>query len=70
MQPIDGQDANMLQYYKDKNIPHTYQCSKCGTFMGVEPPNRPDCVHRWVMRDLTPFKNGTQNEAENPNPSI
>lgn len=61
MEPIDGQDVNRLNYYKENNIPHTYQCSKCGTFMGVEPPNDPDCVHKWIIRDISKLMGETQN---------
>ena len=71
MNPIDGQEANMLEYYKANNIPHTYQCTRCGSFMGQEPYNNPDCAHNWVIRDLRPFqKDGIQNENINRDDSV
>ena len=71
MDSIDGTDVNMLQYFKDNNIPHTYQCSRCGAWRGDEPYAQPFCTHTWVIRDLRPFqKDGIQNEISDRNDSI
>jgi hypothetical protein len=70
MNSIDGQDVNMLNYFKENNIPHTYQCSLCGAFMGQEPYPNPRCTHNWVIRDLRPFRNGTTNENSNRDDSV
>jgi hypothetical protein len=69
MDSLDGQDVNMLNYFKEQNIPHTYQCAICGRWMGDETG---DCTHRWVIRDLRPFlnKDGTPNEAGNRNSGV
>ena len=58
MEPLDGQDVNMLNYFKDNNIPHTYQCAKCGAWMGKETESEQTkwCTHNWVVRDLRPFQ--------------
>jgi hypothetical protein len=71
MTGIDGQEANMLQYYKDNNIPHSYQCRKCGCWMGAEPNNF--CTHEYVIRDLRPFQKadiGTPNEVSDRDDSV
>ena len=54
MQPVDGQDVNVLNYYKQNNIPHSWQCSRCGGWMGAEDQSK-NCTHTWVIRDLRPF---------------
>ena len=72
MQPVDGQDVNMLNYFKQNNIPHTWQCSICGAFMGAQDATK-FCTHNWVIRDLRPFQragNGTQNATSPGNVSV
>lgn len=62
MEPVDGQDVNRLNYYKENNIPHTYQCSICGDWRGEDKTKH---AHRWVIRDLRPFQNVIGDVNEN-----
>jgi hypothetical protein len=70
MQPVDGQDVNMLNYFKQNNIPHSWQDANTGEWMGAETKPGP---HKWVIRDLRPFiKVGdvSQNEPSTGSPSV
>ena len=70
MQPVDGQDANMLKYFKDNNIPHSWQDANTGEWMGSEVTQGP---HKWVIRDLRPFQKAgdvIQNAPSNRDVSV
>ncbi len=72
MNPVDGQDVNLLNYYKDNKIPHTWQCADCGGWLGLEPYPK-EHAHNWVVRDLRPFEkveNGIQDETIDRDSSV